>query len=145
MTSYDICLSLSDSFHLVWPSLSLTMLLQMALFHSVLWPSNIPLYAYTTGFPGGASSKEPIRQCKRHKGHRFNPWVRRDSLNSLQYSCLENPMDRGARLAMVQGVTESQTLLKQLSTHACMHIPHVLYPFICLKKMIQMNLFTKLI
>ena len=37
--------------------------------------------------------------------------------NPLQYSCLENPMDRGAWRAMVHGVTESQTRLKQLSTH----------------------------
>ena len=29
--------------------------------------------------------------------------------NSLQYSCLENPMDRGARRAMVYGVRESRT------------------------------------
>ena len=29
--------------------------------------------------------------------------------NSLQYSCLENPMDRGARLATVYRVTKSQT------------------------------------
>ena len=36
----------------------------------------------------------------------------------LQYSCLENPMDRGAWRAMVYGVAESRTLLKQLSTHA---------------------------
>ena len=27
--------------------------------------------------------------------------------NPLPYSCLENPMDRGARRAMVQRVTES--------------------------------------
>ena len=32
--------------------------------------------------------------------------------NPLQYSCLENPMDRGAWQAMVQGVTKSRTLLK---------------------------------
>ena len=31
--------------------------------------------------------------------------------NALQYSCLENPMDRGALWATVQGVTKSQTLL----------------------------------
>ena len=35
----------------------------------------------------------------------------------LQYSCLENPMDRGAWQAMVHGVTKSWTLVKQLSTH----------------------------
>ena len=29
--------------------------------------------------------------------------------NSLQYSCLENSTDRGARLATGHGVTESQT------------------------------------
>ena len=29
----------------------------------------------------------------------------------LQYSCLENPMDRGAWQATVHGVTESQTQL----------------------------------
>ena len=39
--------------------------------------------------------------------------------NSLQYSCLENPMDRGAWRATVHGVAKSQTRLKQLSTHAC--------------------------
>ena len=32
--------------------------------------------------------------------------------NPLQYSCLENPMDRGAWRAMVHGVTESWTQLK---------------------------------
>ena len=37
--------------------------------------------------------------------------------NPLQYSCLENPMDRGPWLAMVLGVTKSQTRLKRLSTH----------------------------
>ena len=37
--------------------------------------------------------------------------------NPLQYSCLENPMDRGALWATVYGVTESRTRLKRLSTH----------------------------
>ena len=31
--------------------------------------------------------------------------------NPLQYSCLENPMDRGAWWATVHGVAKSQTLL----------------------------------
>ena len=38
--------------------------------------------------------------------------------NSLQYSCLGNPMDRGAWQATVHGVTKSQTRLKWLSTHS---------------------------
>ena len=37
--------------------------------------------------------------------------------NPLQYSCLENPMDRGAWRATVHGVTKSLTWLKWLSTH----------------------------
>ena len=40
--------------------------------------------------------------------------------NPLQYSCLENPMDRGALLAPVHGNTNSWT---RLSTHACRR-PH---------------------
>ena len=34
--------------------------------------------------------------------------------NPLQYSCLEDPMDRGAWWATVHGVAKSQTQLKQL-------------------------------
>ena len=41
--------------------------------------------------------------------------------NPLQYSCLENPMDRGAWWATVHGVTQSQTWLKRLSIHAHTH------------------------
>ena len=37
--------------------------------------------------------------------------------NPLLYSCLENPMDRGAWWARVQWVTKSWTWLKRLSTH----------------------------
>ena len=36
--------------------------------------------------------------------------------NPLQYSCLENPMDRGAWGATVHGVTESQTRLSDLQS-----------------------------
>ena len=42
--------------------------------------------------------------------------------NPLQYSCLDNPMDRGAWQATVHGVAENQTQLKQLSMHACIRI-----------------------
>ena len=37
--------------------------------------------------------------------------------NPLQYSSLENPMDRGAGWTMVHRVAESQTQLKQLRMH----------------------------
>ena len=35
--------------------------------------------------------------------------------NPLQYSCLENPKDRGAWLATVHGFTKNQTLLSDLA------------------------------
>ena len=78
-----------------------------------------------TGFPGGASDKEMTCQCRRLK--RFPSWVgkipwRGGHGNPLQYSCLENPMDRGAWRATVHRVTKSQTCLKRLSTHACVVI-----------------------
>ena len=38
--------------------------------------------------------------------------------NPLQYSCLENTMDRGAWWAAVHRVAKSQTQLKRLSMHA---------------------------
>ena len=39
--------------------------------------------------------------------------------NLLQYSCLEDPLDRGAFRATVYRVVKSQTQLKLLSTYAC--------------------------
>ena len=45
----------------------------------------------------------------------------------LQYSCLENPMDRGALWATVHGVTKSQT---QLSDLAHTHAEYLENPFI---------------
>ena len=39
--------------------------------------------------------------------------------NPLQYSCLENPMDRGAQQVTIHGVTQNRTQLKQLSVHTC--------------------------
>ena len=39
----------------------------------------------------------------------------------LQYSCLENHMDRGTWLATVYRVAKSRTELKRHSKQACMH------------------------
>ena len=43
--------------------------------------------------------------------------------NSLQYSCLENPMDRGAWWATVHRVTMSQIQLRLVRAHAHTHTP----------------------
>ena len=61
------------------------------------------------GFPGGLDGKESacnagdlgsIPGSGRHPGE--------GNGNPLQYSCLENPMGRGARRATVHGVSKSQ-------------------------------------
>ena len=48
-----------------------------------------------------------------------DPWRR--ACNPLQYSCLENHMDRGARRAMVHRLAKSRTRLKRLSTAHILH------------------------
>ena len=59
--------------------------------------------------------REPACQCRRHKRRRVDPWVGRSpgvgNGNPLQYSCLENPMDRGTWRATVHGIAEGQTWL----------------------------------
>ena len=61
------------------------------------------------------------------KRHRFNLWVGKipgeGHGNPLQYSWLENPMDRGDWRATVHGVAKSQTWLKWLSMHTHTHAP----------------------
>ena len=52
------------------------------------------------GFPGGASDKEPACQRRTCKRCEFNTSGRSSGGghgNPLQYSCLENPIDIGAR------------------------------------------------
>ena len=71
------------------------------------------------GFPGGADGKEPACQCRRHKRPGSIPGLGRSPGgghgNPLQYSCLENPMDRGAWRAAVHGVAKSRTQLSDLA------------------------------
>ena len=52
-------------------------------------------------------------QCRKCKRLRFDTWVwktpGKGNGNLLQYSCLENPMNRGAWRAMVHGLSKSWT------------------------------------
>ena len=64
------------------------------------------------GFPGGAA----VKNLSANAGDKSSipesgrsPGV--ENGNPFQYSCLENPMDRGAWRATAQGVTKSQTRL----------------------------------
>ena len=67
-----------------------------------------PLANTGISFPGGASGKEPACQCRRCKKPGFDP-LEEGRATCFQYSCLENPMDRGAWQAVAHGVTKSQT------------------------------------
>ena len=69
-----------------------------------------------SAFLGGASSKEPTCQYWRHKRWGLGRSPGGGHGNPLQYTCLENPMDRGAWWATVHRVAESQACLKRLNT-----------------------------
>ena len=73
-------------------------------------------------FLDGASGKEPACQSRRRKRLGFEPWIWKSpgggNGNPLQYSRLENSLDRGAWWATVNRVAHSQTTLQRLSTHA---------------------------
>ena len=74
----------------------------------------ICVYIYE-GFPDGSDGKESafntgdqglIPGLGRSPGDGYS--------NPLQYSCLENPMDRGAWRATVHGITDIHTLCVQM-------------------------------
>ena len=75
------------------------------------------------GFPGDSGLKKKIRLPMQETQVRSLGWEDspgEGSGNPPQYSCLENPMDRGAWWATVHGVSQNRTPLRQLSTHAAL-------------------------
>ena len=72
--------------------------------------SYLAFFFVSMGFPN--SDKEFACLCRRQG---FDPWIRKipgeGNSNPLQYSCLGNPMDRGAWRATVHEVTKSWTWL----------------------------------
>ena len=109
------------------------------------------------GFPAGTSGKEPACQCRRLKRCRFDLWVRKipwrrpanagevrdmGSIpglgrspggrhdNPLQYSWLENPMDRGAWWALVHRVAKSWIQVKWVSTRTHTHIIMIKFEYL---------------
>ena len=68
------------------------------------------------GFPGGSVGKESTCNAGDAGDAGLIPESGRSPggghSNPLQYACLENPVDRGARQATVQRVAKSQTRLR---------------------------------
>ena len=87
---------------------------------------------YWRGFPGGSVLKNIFAMQGTCRRLRFDPWIKkipwRRAGQPLQYSCLENPMDRGAWQITVHGVTKRRTQLKWLNTHTHTHThTHTMY------------------
>ena len=77
-----------------------------------------------SSFPGGTSGKEPASNAGDEREVGSIPGSGRSPGgghgNPLQYSCLENPMDRGAWRAMVHRVAKGQTRLSNFThVHVC--------------------------
>ena len=72
-------------------------------------------------FPGGSVGKESACNTGDAGRCKFNPGSGRSpggwQGKPIQYSCLENPMDRGAWWATGHRITKNQTQLKRLSPH----------------------------
>ena len=78
------------------------------------------------GIPSGSSGKESVCQCRRHKDVGLIPGSGRSPGgghgNPLQYSCLQNHIDKGAWQTIVHGVSKNQTQLNWLSMHAYIYV-----------------------
>ena len=78
------------------------------------------------GFPGGAGVKNPPANAGDVRDLSLTPGLGRfpgeENDNPLQYSCLENSMNRGAWWAIILGVAKSWTPLSTHSTAQHYHI-----------------------
>ena len=104
--------------------------------HQIRCRTNVPQHNKGSvwqdpGFPRGTSNNEltfqwhkrDIRDAGSIPGLGRSPGEGHG--NTLQYSCLENPVDREPWQATVHRVKKSWKWLKRLSTHACVTSPQL--------------------
>ena len=87
-----------------------------------LWnTAKLPFHEYISGLPWWLRGKESACSTGAAGDMGSIPGPERSSRGGhgspLQYSCMGDPMDRGAWRAIVHRVTKSRTQLKQLSMH----------------------------
>ena len=85
---------------------------------------SLPCFLFLSGFPGGASGKEPACQCRRHKGLGFDPWVgkipwRKKWQPTPVFLPGESHGQRSLAGCSPQGCTVWD-MTKATSTHACL-------------------------
>ena len=82
----------------------------------------LPKGSYRWGFPSGSNGKEPA--CNAGDLGSILEWGKSPGKghdNPLQYSCLENPMDRGTWQATIHEAVKSRTQLSNTHTHTHTH------------------------
>ena len=97
----------------------------------------IHIYICLVDFPGGASGKEPVCNAGDIRDLGLIPRLGRSPGGGhgspLQYSCLENPMDRGEWWDTVHKITKSQTQLSDLThTHVYLYVYYIYIYFFSL-------------
>ena len=93
------------------------------------WLNNIPLYVlipHLCGLPKWHSGKESVCHCRSLKETQVRSLDWEDppgggNVNPFQYSCLENPINRGALWATIHGFTKSWTWLSDW-THTSLSV-----------------------
>ena len=79
--------------------------------------------SYTGGFPGGSEvKKQPANSGDVGFVAGLGRFPGEGNGNPLQYSCLENPMDRGAWQATVHGVVKQSGTIQLLNSHTLEYI-----------------------
>ena len=85
----------------------------------LLQPHHLAPCETYNGLPRCLSGKESACQCRRRRKCELDPWSGRlageENSNPLKYSCLENPMDRGAWWATDHSVAKIRTRLGRMT------------------------------
>ena len=95
----------------------------LVLHPSTSFMTQFPGFPRDTGFPNGSDSKESACNAGDAGDMGWIPGLGRSlgvgNGNSLQYSCLENPMDRGAWWTIIHRVAKCQTRLNTHTRDTC--------------------------